>query len=398
MTVFENIAQCLTLQGARTKKGRNATQQDLGIITDAALVEDGGIVRWVGPRRETPKAYAQAPRVSAEGAVWLPALVECHTHLVYGGERIQDYALRCSGKTYQEIAQSGGGILSTVRETRSASLEALIDRASHELTRFTAGVQCLEIKSGYGLTLESEIKMLEVVKALQKRTPLHLVPTFLPAHTVPPEFKGKADHYVSVICEEWIPQIASMKLATFFDAFVEEGYFTVDQTRKMCEAAQKHGLGVKLHVDQFTDQKGALLGAEMGAVSCDHLDNVSKEGIAKLAQSETVAVLAPGASLFTGTPYPPARALIDAGAIVALTTDFNPGTCPSHNLPLMLTLACSQMKMSIPEAIVAATFNAAQALNVQDSYGTIEVGRPFKVWKVAAHDFNAIPYAFGELD
>lgn len=398
IVVYENIRQLLTLQGVRERGGRGVTAKDLGAIEDAAVAIDGETVAWVGPRKQLPEAHAKAKRISAENAVWLPAMVECHTHLIYGGSRVRDYAERCSGKTYQDIAKAGGGILSTVQATREASKDFLTARALEDLAPFRQrGVACLEIKSGYGLTLESEIKMLECIRALQEKTSVALIPTFLPAHAVPPEYKGKTDAYVDQICREWIPEIAKRDLALFFDAFVEDGYFNVAQTRKMAKVAQEHGLKVKLHADQFTDSGGALLGVELGATSCDHLDSIAPAAVTTIARSETVSVLAPGASVFTGTPFPPARALLDAGAIVALSTDFNPGTCPSRNLPLMLTLACSQMKMTIPEAIAAVTYNAARALNVQDAYGTIEPGRHFQVASLPLLSYEELAYRYGEI-
>lgn len=399
ITVYENIRQCLTMAGARAKEGRHPSDADLGLIENASVVVEEDTIHWIGKSSELPSQYATAQRISEKQNIWLPALVECHTHLVFGGERYRDYNLRCSGKSYADIAASGGGILSTVEHTRRASAQDLLASARKELAPFErSGVGCLEIKSGYGLTLESELRILECIAALQKTTPLKLIPTFLPAHAIPPEFKGRTDEYVSVICKEWIPHVATHKLAEFFDVFVEDGYFTVAQARKMAEAAKSHGLGLKLHVDQFTDQKGTALGVELGAASCDHLDNVSLEGIGEIARSRTVAVLAPGASLFTGTPYPPARSLIDRGAIVALTTDFNPGTCPSHNLALMTTLACSQMGMRLAEALVAVTYNAAQALRQADTFGTLEVGRRCNPWRLSVESYEALAYRFGELE
>lgn len=396
--VYDNIRQLLTMQPAARKQGRGAVVADLGLIEDAAVAVEGDTVRWVGAKAQLPKEFADAKRMSAQRSVWLPALVECHTHLVYGGSRHGDFARRCAGKTYQEIAQAGGGILSTVRDTRAASLDRLVDRARVSIAKFADhGVGCLEIKSGYGLTLDSEIKILEAVEILQRTTHVKLIPTFLPAHAVPPEYKGKTDSYVDAICDEWIPLIAHRKLAVFFDAFVEEGYFSVAQTRKMAKIALDHGLRIKLHVDQFTDQNATALGVELGAVSCDHLEKISASGIRALAGSNTAAVLAPGASLFTGLAYPPARALLDAGAIVALSTDFNPGTCPSHNLPLMLTLACTQMRFTVAEALVAATVGAAHAVGAQDTFGSIEAGRPFHVWQLPIDHYEQVPYRFGEV-
>jgi imidazolonepropionase len=397
MQVYEHIKQLLTLQGAKHKQGRHTEEADLSIIEDAAVVVDAGSIAWLGKRSELPSQFSHAPRVRATGSVWIPALVECHTHLVFAGDRALDFSKRCGGMTYQQIASSGGGILSTVKHTREASSKQLLERAKRSLHAFAErGVACVEIKSGYGLSLESELKILETIQRLQKESPLELIPTFLPAHAIPPEFKGRTHDYVSEICKTWIPEVSRRGLAVFFDVFLEDGYFNARETRTLCEKALEHGLKIKLHADQFTDQKGAELAVALHAQSCDHLENVSPEGIRALAKSNTVAVLAPGASLFTGTAYPPARALIDAGAQVALTTDFNPGTCPSHSLPLMMTLACTQMQLTLAEALVAATFNAAAALGKTDGYGTIEVGKPVRVWQVEAQTYQEIAYAFGE--
>lgn len=402
LVIYENISQCLTLQGVAAKKGRRPKTEDLGLIENAACVvnsESESIV-WIGKQEEMPKQFEDViNRFSSEGEIWLPELVECHTHLVYAGTRHHDYAMRCQGKTYQEIAKEGGGILSTMKATRQADLGDLIEGGLAELDRFQKyGIGTIEIKSGYGLTLESEIKMLECVRELQKQTTVALIPTFLPAHAIPPEFKGKNEEFVETICKEWIPEVAKRKLAVFFDAFVEDGYFTAEQARRMCLVAKEHGLRIKLHVDQFTDQKGTDLGLELGAQSLDHLDQISEANVAKFGKSDTVAVLCPGASLFTGTSYPPARKLIDAGARVALTTDYNPGTCPSHNLPLMTTIACSQMKMTIPEAIAGITYNAAAALGVEDKLGALQTGRPFRVCQLKASSYEVLAYCFGELE
>jgi imidazolonepropionase len=319
--------------------------------------------------------------------------------MVYGGTRHGDYAKRCSGMTYQQVAEQGGGILSTLRHTREASFAELLELGHQELKRFQKfGVGVLEIKSGYGLSLESELKLLKVIEALAQSTSVRIVSTFLPAHATPPEFKGRTDEYVDVICKEWIPEVAKKKLATFFDAFVEVGYFDVPQTRKMCQVAKDHGFQIKLHTDQFNDIGATALAVEVGAVSCDHLDRLGGENLKKLAKSETVAVLCPGASLFTGTGLPPARALIDEGARVAVSTDYNPGTCPSRNLPLMTTLACSQMKMTVPEALAAVTYNAAAALRLEKEFGTIEIGKPFRVCTLKGDSYEVLPYCFGEVE
>lgn len=402
LVLYEHIAQCLTMKGVVEKQGRGIEEKDLGVLEDAALVADDETnqIKWVGLTSELPVEYQDMANVfSGEGEVWLPELVECHTHLVYGGQRHHDYALRCQGKSYQEVAQSGGGILSTLAWTRESTKDELFESALHELERFQKyGVGVIEIKSGYGLNLESEIKTLEVIQAMQKNTSVFLVPTFLPAHATPPEFKGRTDDYVNLICKEWIPEITKRKLAVFFDVFIEEGYFSVAQARKLCEAAKGHGLKLKLHCDQFTDLGGTQLGIELGASSIDHLDNSSAETLKALAESKTTAVLCPGASLFTNTPYANARALLDQGGRVALSTDYNPGTCPSRNLPLMSTIACSQMKMTIPEGIAAITYNAAAALHLEHQLGALLPGRPFRACQLKAESYEVLPYSFGELD
>ncbi|MBI4405393.1 MAG: imidazolonepropionase [Deltaproteobacteria bacterium] len=400
--LYENIKQCVTLAGVAKNSGRHPKEADLGVISDAAVVVNNQTnrIEWIGKNAELPTEFGDlAARFSCEEEVWLPELIECHTHLIYAGTRHHDFALRCLGKTYQQIASEGGGILSTLTHTRKASPGELLESASSELEHFQKyGVGTIEIKSGYGLSLESELRILKCIQELQHHTSVLLAPTFMPAHATPPEFKGQTDEYVKLICKEWIPEVAKNKLAVFFDAFVEEGYFSVEQARTMCEAALASGLKLKLHVDQFTNLGGASLAVDMGAISCDHLDNVGRESIQKLAESKTVAVLLPGASLFTGTPYPPARNLIDAGAIVALSTDYNPGTCPTRNLPLMTTIACCQMGMTIAESIAGITYNAAAALGLQKELGSLEMGKNFRVCQLKADSYEVLPYCFGELE
>ncbi len=399
-TVYEHIAQLLTLAGVARKRGRHPMADDLGAIEDAAVVVESPSRRiaWLGPTSALPAEFRNAPRENRSGRVWMPAWVECHTHPIFAGHRYHDYALRAAGRTYQEIGAAGGGILSTLAHTRRADAATLTAGARRHLEAFAAwGVGAIEVKTGYGLTLESEILALECVAALSGQLDLRLVPTFLPAHATPPEFKGRTDDYVKEIIRHWIPEVAKRRLAVFFDVFVEQGYFSVAQARAMGEAAKAVGLGIKIHGEQFVDLGSSALAVELGAVSCDHLDHVSERNTDRLASSDTVAVLLPGASIYTGTPFPPARRLIDAGARVALSTDFNPGTCPTHNLPLMTTFACSQMKMTVAEAIAAVTFNAAAATGLENEWGTVAVGNRLRVCEVTADHYEAIPYAFGEV-
>lgn len=402
LLLYENISQCVTMAGVAAKKGRHITREDLGIIENAAMVVDtaSNTIQWVGSNDQIPKEFLEIVNTySGEGEVWLPELVECHTHIVHAGSRHHDYALRCEGKTYQQVAEEGGGILRTLAYTREATLAELIEAGAAEIERFHRyGVGTIEIKSGYGLSLESELKILECIQELQQQTAVMLVPTFMPGHATPPEFRGKTDEYVDIICKEWIPAVAEKNWATFFDVFVEENYFSVEQARKMCIAAREAGFRLKLHCDQFKDLGGTQLAVELGAVSVDHMDNSSDASIAALAKSDTVAVLCPGASLFTGTPFAPARKLIDQGARVALSTDYNPGTSPTRNLPLMTTIACSQMKMTMAEALAAVTYNAAAALGLEEEVGSLQAGRSFRSCQLKAESFEVLPYCFGELE
>ncbi|MCB0405432.1 MAG: imidazolonepropionase [Bdellovibrionales bacterium] len=402
LVLYEEISQLLTLEGVVQKKGRRPVQSDLGCVENACMVvnADDNLIVWTGKGTDLPETYKNlAHRFSGKGQVWIPELVECHTHLIYGGTRHHDFALRCEGQTYQQIAAAGGGILTTMNATREAPPELLLEQAAKDLARFQKfGIGTLEIKTGYGLTLESELRALEVIRALSDQAAMILVPTFLPAHATPPEYKGRTDSYVDLICAEWLPEVAKTGLAKFFDVFVEDGYFSPQQAHKLFLCALDHGLKLKLHSDQFTSLGGTKLGIELGAFSIDHLDHISKEDIRAFGESNTVAVLLPGASLFTGTPYPPARALIDAGARVALSTDYNPGTCPSRNLPLMTTIACTQMKMTVPEAIAAVTYNAAAALDLEDRVGSLIAGKEFRVCTLDTDSYEALPYCFGELE
>ncbi len=402
LVLYDKIHQCVTLSGVAAKKGRHTTIKDLGVIENAAVVVDSDTARilWIGKSLELPQQFKEiVNQYSCEGEVWLPELVECHTHLVFAGDRSHDFAMRSSGKTYTQIAAEGGGILTTLSQTRQASVQELLERAQIDIDRFQKlGVGTIEIKSGYGLSLESEIKILKCIQTLQQIVSVQLVPTFMPAHAIPPEFKERSDDYVKLICEEWIPEITKLQLASYFDVFIEDGYFSVPQAEKLCLTAKDKGLSIKIHADQFKSLGGTSLAVKLEAQSVDHLDHINREDIKALSNSPTVAVLCPGASLFTGTPYAPARELIDGGARVALTTDFNPGTCPSRNLPLMTTLACTQMKMTVAESIAGITYNAAAALGMENEIGSLEIGKLFRVCQIKGSSYESLPYMFGELE
>ncbi len=358
-------------------------------------------ILWIGPSSEVPESFLQcADRQEVDrDFLWMPAWIDCHTHLVFSGSRVQDFSDKCDGVTSQALLAQGRGILETVRATRQSSIKELVSNAAFHLQRFkTNGVSVLEIKSGYGLNWESELKMLEAMVELAKQNPeFTLIRTFLGAHALAPEWVGRRREYVELLCREWIPEIARRRLVYACDAYMEEGYFNKAEVKKMAEATCAAGLKLRLHTNQYSNLGGIELGLDMKAVALDHLDIMTPHQAEQIAQSETVAVLLPGATLFTRSPIVPARRLLDAGARVAISTDFNPGTCPSHQLALMGTLACTQLQMSIPEWLASVTFNAALALGCEKELGTLEVGKKALVTKIRVPHEQAIPYSYGEL-
>ncbi len=372
----------------------------LGIIEDGALAAADGRIVWVGRDADLAAAVALAPAATtldARGRVVMPGVVECHTHAVFGGDRAGEFQMRVRGWSYQEIAAAGGGIMSTVLATRAASREELFERGRLHLDRLLRyGATTVEVKSGYGLTLEDELRILEIYRDLAEVVSQTLVPTLLGAHTVPAEYRGDPYGYVDLVVNEMIPRAADRGLARFCDVFVEEGAFTLEQARRVLEAGVAHGLRPKAHVDQLTGGGGAELAAAVGAVSADHLDHVSDAGIAALAAAGVTAVLLPGAVFFLGaSEYAPARRLIDAGVRVALSTDFNPGTCYTENVFLMGTIASMQMKMTAPEVILALTLNAAHAIGLADEVGSLEPGKRADILILDTTDHLTIPYHWG---
>lgn len=369
----------------------------------AVLVRDGRIAA-VG---EEAQLQAQlradghhARTIDCSGAVITPGLVDSHTHAVFGGWRAGEYALRVRGVPYMEIARRGGGINASVRDVRARSEDELVElNLPRLLAMLRSGTTTVEIKSGYGLDTASELKQLRAARRMAAELPIRIVTTFLGGHEFPAEYRADAaarERYVDLLVEEMIPAVASEGLADFCDVFMEPGVFDARQTRRILEAGLEHGLVPKLHADELENSCAAQLAAELGAASADHLGAVSEDGIAALARSETVATLLPATLLFLGrTRYAPARELIDAGVVVALATDYNPGSSPTSSLPLVMTLACSQMHMDPLEAIVAATHGGARALRLQDGTGTIGRGAPadLVVWDVTDH--REIPYRFG---
>lgn len=349
---------------------------EIAAIRSAALAWEGDAIRWLGPEPELPPAFRDEEALDAEGGLVVPGLVDAHTHLAFAGWRADELVSRLRGATYLEIAEAGGGIAATVRATRAASEEELLERSRGFLEAMARlGVTTVEAKSGYGLESETELKQLRVYRRLTEEGPLRVVPTFLGAHVVPPERREDREGYLDLLIEELLPRVAAEELARFCDVFVEEGAFTPEEARRVLGAAREHGLGLKLHVDQLADGGGAALAAELGAASADHLECVSEAGIAALARAGTVAVTLPFCALYLDQAPAPARRLIEAGVAVAVATDFNPGTAPSYHLPLAMTLACLRQRMTPAEALRGATAHAARALELDGEIGSLEPGK-----------------------
>jgi imidazolonepropionase len=388
MKVLANIGQLAT---SRAEGG----QGNIHAIPDAALAWDQGRILWVGPARELPKEYRAAERVDAGGRLVIPGLVDCHTHLAFAGWRADEFEQRLRGRTYLDIARAGGGIASTVRLTRAATEEQLVERAAGFLEQMLAlGITTVECKSGYGLNEETELKLLRVYRRLASEQPVRLVPTFLGAHVVPPEFRENRAAYLDLLINRLIPIVARESLAACCDVFVEESAFSEDEARRILRAGQAAGLAAKLHADQLTSGGGAELAAEVGALSADHLEHISEKGILAMAEAGVVAVSLPLASLYLRQAPMPARRLIEAGVAVAVATDFNPGSAPSYHLPLALTLAGTLQGMTPSEALKGATIYAARGVGLERSVGSLEIGKAADFAVIEAPDVNHWLYHF----
>lgn len=395
--LITGCSQLLTLRGAVPRRGRALTE--LGIIRDGALLVHDDRIVAVGTRRriEGSRKSRRAENLDLAGRVVLPGFVDSHTHLIFPASRASEYEQRISGATYEEIAGKGGGIRSSVQALRRASAKELKVRAMVALQRFAAyGTTTIEAKSGYGLDWKSESKILNILYELHQEQPIDIAATFLGAHVVPPEYKGRADAYVSLLTRKWIPNVAMAGLAEFCDVFCDRGSFTVPQARKILTAGRACGLVPRLHAEQLAHTGAARLAIETQAASADHLEKIDDKDIRALALSNVVCTLLPGCCFHLGlNHYAPARKLIEAGAIVGLATDFNPGTSPTVSMPMILSLGCTQMRMTPAEAISAATINPAYSLRQHDRVGSLEVGKyaDFAAFDVA--DYREIPYYFG---
>jgi imidazolonepropionase len=374
----------------------------LGIIKDGALLVSDGVIAAVGTRAQVeavPESRA-AEKLDLGGRVALPGFIDSHTHLIHAASRAEEYELKIAGASYEEIARQGGGILNSVKKVRVATSEALKKRAAAALKEFAAyGTTTVEAKSGYGLDVANELKILGLHKELAAEQPLEIVSTFLGAHVVPAEFRGKVDgaeKYIALLTEKLMPEVAAEKLAEFCDVFCDREAFTRAQSKCILEAGKKCGMAPRLHAEQLSRTGAAQLAVELGAASCDHLEQVNESDIRALGKSKTVATLLPGCDFHLGLQkYAPARKLIDAGAIVSLATDYNPGTSPTLSMPMILSLACTQLRMTPAEAIAAATINAGYALRREKTIGSLEVGKQADIAVFEVADYREIPYYFG---
>ncbi|PYL43008.1 MAG: imidazolonepropionase [Verrucomicrobia bacterium] len=388
-----HASQLVTLAGPKRPRV-SAEMSELAIIRDGGMVIREGKIDIVGSSNEIEKIAGDAEVVDAGGRVVFPGFVDAHTHLVFAGNRLDDFERRARGESYAQIAR-GGGIWSTVGKTRAASdVDLLAQAKKHGEWFLRSGTTTVEAKSGYGLTVEDELKILRVMQRLNEETPLEVVPTFLGAHAVPRNLK--TDEYIALLVDEMLPQIARQNLAEFCDVFCERGYFDVEPSRRILKAARKLGLRLRIHADQLTNSGGAELAAELNATTADHLEKTDEQGIAALKSAGVQPVLLPGSVYALGlSDYPRTREMIEAGLAVVIATDFNPGSSPTPSMPMILSLACTQMKMSPSEAITAATINAAYSLNRGNTIGSLEAGKLANFSIFDCEDYRELAYWFG---
>ncbi|HEV2352535.1 MAG TPA: imidazolonepropionase [Terriglobia bacterium] len=395
---FRNARQLLTLAGpAAPRRGRDLSE--LGIIEDGAVLTRGAVIERVGrtPELEAEARHLKAEAIDCQGRVVMPGFVDCHTHLVFAGHRLEDYELRLRGVTGPEIARRGGGIQLSARQVGAATQDELVAQAQTFLHQFAAhGTTTIEVKSGYGLDVANELKILEVVRKLQKISPLELVPTLMAAHALPTKFEKKRAAYIKMMEHKLIPLVARKKLAEFVDCFCDRAAFTREECSTLLRAGARLGLIPRIHAEQMVHTGSTRLAIALGAASADHLDNMTAPEIGALARSNVVAVMLPGANFHLATrSVAPARRLIEMGAAVAVATDFNPGTSPTLNLQFILSLACSTMRMMPAEAVAASTINAAYSLRRNQRCGSLEPGKQADLAVMDVDDYRMIPYYFG---
>jgi imidazolonepropionase len=392
-----HASQLVTLVGPKRPRA-GAELCDLAIIPGGGMLVRDGLIVATGPSDAIEKQVSgDAEIVDATGRVVLPGFVDAHAHPVFAGNRVDEFEMRARGATYEEIAAGGGGIRSTVRKTREATEEQLLAQAiKHARWFLRCGTTTVEAKSGYGLSVDDEIKILRVVRRLNEETPVEFVPTFLGAHAIPEEFQSAPDRYVSLVIDEMLPRIADERLAEFCDVFCERGYFDIETSRRVLSAARERGMGIRMHADQLTNVGGAELAAELGAVTADHLEQTGASGIAAMKRAGVQPVLLPGSVYALGKDrYPLAREMIEAGLAVVIATDFNPGSSPTPSMQMVLSLAATQMKMTPAEAVTAATINAAHSLKRADKIGSLEAGKSANFALHDCADYRELAYYFG---
>ena len=395
--VLLNAAQLVT--GAGPKRPRVGSElSGLSIVPNGGMLIREGAIVATGTSADIEKEIpASAEIIDAEGRVVLPGFVDAHAHPVFGGNRVAEFEMRTRGATYEEISASGGGIRSTVAQTRAATEEQLLNQALKRAEWFIrCGTTTVEAKSGYGLSVEDEIKILRVIRRLNMETPLEVVPTFLGAHAIPEDFQSAPERYFSLVIDEMLPRVIEGRLAEYCDVFCEPGYFDLNASRKILTAAKESGLGLRVHVDQLTNSGGAELAAELGAQTADHLEQTEGPGIAALKRAGVQPILLPGSVYALGkSRYPRAREMIEAGLAVVVATDCNPGSSPTPSMPMVLSLAATHMKMTPAEAIVAATVNAAYSLNRGNRIGSLEIGKAANFVIYDCEDYRELAYWFG---
>ncbi|MEY9978333.1 imidazolonepropionase [Lysinibacillus sp. RC79] len=401
MTILiKNANEVITLksavQGPRTKE----QMREIAVLENGSVLMEGNSIIAVGPiaqlKADFPDLIKVAEVIDASGKVVMPGLVDCHTHLVHGGTREQEFNMRLNGATYMEIMNAGGGIHATTKRTRETSFGDLYGKTMNHLDVFLKhGVTTVEAKSGYGLDWETEKKQLEVAKELQATHDIDVVSTFMGAHAVPRDYKGREDEFVDVVIHDMLPKVAELNLAEFNDVFCEKGVFTPEQSQRILEAGKALGLTPKIHADEIEPYKGAELAAEVGAISAEHLLVASDEGIQKMAEAGTIAVLLPGTAFFLRAPFARGRLMIDEGVPVAISTDFNPGSSPTMSLPFIMNLACMHMGMTLEEVLTATTINAAYALNRGHQIGSLEAGKQADVIILDVANYKQLQYFYG---
>ncbi|MGE8037009.1 imidazolonepropionase [Lysinibacillus sp. NPDC093692] len=401
MTILiKNANEVITLksalQGPRTKE----QMRDIAVVENGSVLMEGNSIIAVGPiaqlEADFPDLVKVAEVIDASGKIVMPGLVDCHTHLVHGGTREQEFNLRLNGATYMEIMNAGGGIHATTNRTRETSFGDLYEKTMNHLDVFLKhGVTTVEAKSGYGLDWETEKKQLEVTKELQATHDIDVVSTFMGAHAVPRDYKGREDEFVDLVIHDMLPKVAELNLAEFNDVFCEKGVFTPEQSRRILEAGKALGLTPKIHADEIEPYEGAELAAEVGAISAEHLLVASDEGIQKMAEAGTIAVLLPGTAFFLRAPFARGRLMIDEGVPVAISTDFNPGSSPTLSLPFIMNLACMHMGMTLEEVLTATTVNAAYAINRGHQIGSLEAGKQADVIILDVANYKQLQYFYG---